>query len=77
MAIFEVQPCNTTRPDDSSDGLTCDGSALDFAGTEHVGWIQNSLQHLGRAYSKNGSNGGRNPCEVLPVWCCWVAESTE
>ena len=75
--INDLLACNTTRPDDSNDGLNCLGSHLDFPETGHWGWVQNANFNQGRAFSEDAINGGRDSCHVLPVWCCWEAESTE
>ncbi len=66
--------CNTTRPDDSTDGRTCDGTARDFSEAAHVGWVQGLKNGQGHTFSESAFDGSALSCELLPVWCCWEVD---
>ena len=64
--------CDTVRPDDSTDALGCDGSAIDRAAYWHGGWLAEAYYGFG-GYQVEGDPILRStqPCLSIPVWCCW------
>ena len=74
----DVKACDTARPDEEPDWLSCDGDAGGLTSLLDQGWLDSAwpndllgFDHFGLLFLENGSLGGRYVCDALPVWCCW------
>jgi hypothetical protein len=73
-----VTDCDTARPDDSCDGRLCNGTCIDNASTQHVGWVANASTTSigdGVAVSEDDALAAADSatCARRPVWCCGYA----
>jgi hypothetical protein len=63
--------CNTTRADDASDTIYCDGSCVDLASDHHFGWVADGgFNRFGFMRDEAGTAQPVFACYTAPVWCC-------
>jgi hypothetical protein len=64
--------CDTSRFDGSCDGYGCNGTCINFIGTQLFGWSAEAATPTdGYVVKETGGAGTPAPtCDALPVWCC-------
>lgn len=69
-------PCDTARPDFSTDFMGCAGVGGDYPADNHAGWVADASPHtswLAAAYFFETTGGPIETagCVSMPVWCCF------